>query len=98
VEKWMPYIEPILQKLVERGVGLEINTSGVRQAPREPYPGLAVLTRYRELGGRVLTVGSDSHRVEQLGVGLDTGIKLAKEAGFKELTRFDCRRRVAVPL
>lgn len=98
LEKWMPRIEPVLQKLVERGMGLEINTSGVRQPPREPYPGLAVLKRYRELGGRILTVGSDSHRIEQLGVGLDAGIKLAKEAGFTELTRFDARRPVAVPL
>ena len=98
VEKWMPHIEPILQKLVEKGMALEINTSGVRQAPREPYPGLAVLERYRELGGRILTLGSDSHRVEQLGVGLETGIRLAREAGFTELIRFDRRRPVAVPL
>jgi len=98
VEKWMPYIEPILQKLVDKGMGLEINTSGVRQSPREPYPGLAVVKRYRELGGRVLTVGSDSHRVAQLGVGLDTGMKLAREAGFTELTRFDGRKPVVAPL
>jgi len=98
LEKWMPYIEPILQQLVETGMGLEINTSGVRQPPREPYPGLAVLKRYRELGGRILTVGSDSHRVEQLGVGLDIGRRLAKEAGFTELTRFDARRPIVAPL
>jgi histidinol-phosphatase (PHP family) len=98
VEKWMPQIEPILQRLVEKGMGLEVNTSGVRQPPREPYPGLAVLRRYRELGGRILTIGSDSHRVEHVGVGLDVGRKLAKEAGFTELTRFDNRRQIAVPL
>ena len=98
VEKWMPHIEPILRKLVDTGTGLEINTSGVRQPPREPYPGLAILMRYRELGGRILTIGSDSHRVEQLGVGLETGRKLAKEAGFTELTRFDNRRPIPAPL
>ena len=98
VEKWMPYIEPILQKLVQRGMGLEINTSGVRQPPREPYPGLAIIKRYRELGGGILTVGSDSHRVEQVGVGLETGKKLAKEAGFPGLTRFDRRRPVGAAL
>jgi histidinol-phosphatase (PHP family) len=98
VEKWMPRIEPILRKLVEKGMGLEINTSGVRQPPGEPYPGLAVVKRYRELGGRILTVGSDSHRIEQLGVGLDTGIRLAGQAGFTELTLFNGRKPTVIPL
>ena len=98
VEKWIERIEPILGKLVEKDMGLEINTSGVRQAPREPYPGVAVLKRFQELGGRILTIGSDAHRVEQVGVGLETGRRLTKEAGFTALTMFDRRKPIAVPL
>lgn len=96
--RWMPRIEPVLQKLVQNGIALEVNTSGVRQAPREPYPGLAVIKRYRELGGRTLTIGSDAHGVEELGGGVDTAAALLKEVGFKEFTRFDRRTPVPTPL
>ena len=98
VEKWMKWIEPILRKLVETGVGLEINTSGLRQAPCEPYPGVAVLERYRELGGTIVTIGSDAHRVEDVGAGIRTGMELARKAGFTAMTIFDRRKPVAVPL
>jgi len=90
-DRWMPRIEPVLRKIAEKGIGLEINTSGVRQAPGEPYPGLAVLTRFCELGATILTLGSDAHRTEQLGVGLQTGVQLAREAGFTHLALFDRR-------
>jgi histidinol-phosphatase (PHP family) len=98
VEKWMGRIEPILHKLVETGMGLEINTSGVRQAPGEPYPGLAVVQRYRDLGGTTVTVGSDAHRAEHVGADIETGVEIARQAGFTAITIFDRRKPVTVPL
>jgi len=97
-DRWMERIDPILRKLAETGMGLEINTSGVRQAPGEPYPGLAVLRRYRELGGTLVTVGSDAHRVEHVGADIKTGIELARKAGFTAMTIFDQRKQIAVSL
>jgi histidinol-phosphatase (PHP family) len=85
-------IREILKLAVERGVGLEINTSGLRQAPHETYPGLEVLRWYRELGGRILTVGSDAHSVEDLGKGIPEALCLAREAGFEALTLFEKRK------
>lgn len=84
-------VREILKLAVERGVGLEINTSGLRQAPQETYPGLEVLKRYRELGGRILTVGSDAHTVEELGKGIAQALDLAREAGFETITLFEKR-------
>jgi histidinol-phosphatase (PHP family) len=98
VEKWMPFMEPVLRKLIQKGMALEINTSGVRQAPREPYPGLPVIKRYRELGGRLLTIGSDARGVETLAVGVDTAATLLEEAGFTEFTRFEGRKPIPTPL
>jgi histidinol-phosphatase (PHP family) len=87
-------IRAVLRAAVEEGVALEINTSGLRQAPGEPYPGLAVLRWYRELGGDLLTVGSDAHHVDQLAAGVKEALALAREAGFQSSVTFEERRPV----
>ncbi len=84
-------IRAVLRAAVEAGVGLEINASGLRQAPGEPYPGLTILRWYRELGGEILTVGSDAHCVEHLAAGADQALALALAAGFTAITTFDAR-------
>ena len=84
-------IRTVLRAAVEAGVGLEINASGLRQAPGEPYPGLAVLRWYRELGGEILAIGSDAHRVEHLAAGTDQALALARAAGFTAITTFEAR-------
>jgi histidinol-phosphatase (PHP family) len=84
-------VREILELAVQGGVGLEINTSGLRQAPRETYPGLEVLRWYRELGGWILTVGSDAHSVKDLGKGVAEALGLAREAGFEAVTLFEKR-------
>lgn len=87
--------DPILRKLVERGIALEINTSTVRRPNAhlpEPDPGLVLLKRYRELGGELLSIGSDAHRPADAGAGLREGALLAREAGFRYLTVFRERK------
>lgn len=85
-------VREILKLAVKRGVGLEINASGLRQAPHETYPGLEALRWYRELGGRILTVGSDAHSVKDLGKGIAEALDLAREAGFEAITLFEKRK------
>jgi histidinol-phosphatase (PHP family) len=77
--------EPVLRALVETGTGLEVNASGLRQAPREPYPAAWVVARFRELGGRVVTAGSDAHRAHSFAYGLGHAYALAAAAGFDEI-------------
>ena len=62
--------EPVLAALVETGTALEVNASGLRQLPRETYPSAAIVARYRELGGRHVTIGTDAHRTEWFAYGL----------------------------
>jgi len=91
-------IRTVLRALVERGMALEVNTSGVRQAPGEPYPALQVLRWYREVGGELVTIGSDAHHVRHLGAGLAEGEALARAAGFRAVVTFDQRRACFVDL
>ena len=78
--------EPILQALVDTGTALEVNTSGLRQAAGETYPSPAIVARYRDLGGRAVSVGSDAHRSEAFAWGLADGYAAAAAAGFDALT------------
>jgi histidinol-phosphatase (PHP family) len=78
--------EPILEALVASGTALEVNTSGLRQAAAELYPGPAIVARYRALGGRAVSVGSDAHRPEAFAWALDEGYAAAAAAGFDALT------------
>jgi histidinol-phosphatase (PHP family) len=78
--------EPILRALVESGTALEINTSGLRHPVSETYPSAATVARFRELGGRAITIGSDAHRAGHFGWALDDGYRTAIDSGFAELT------------
>jgi histidinol-phosphatase (PHP family) len=91
--------EPLLGALVESGTGLEVNTSGLRQAAGETYPSKAVVARFRELGGTDVTVGSDAHRAADFCFGLPEGYRVVAGAGFPSLMfrRGEGRVTVALP-
>jgi histidinol-phosphatase (PHP family) len=76
---------PMLSAIVESGAGLEINTSGLRQAPGEPYPPPAIVALYRSMGGRSVTVGSDAHRLPSFAYGLASGYRSAAAAGIEDV-------------
>jgi len=78
--------EPILRALVDSGTALEVNTSGLRHGVAETYPSPAIVQRYRAMGGRAVTVGSDGHRAEHFAWALDDGYAAVAAAGFEALT------------
>ena len=92
MEKYEPYFISAFRKLAESGRGIELNISGLRQG-RLTMPSFRLLQLYRQCGGEVLTIGSDSHRADQLGVCYREGIRLIREAGFPYLTTFENRRK-----
>ena len=90
--------EPVLAALVETGTALEVNASGLRQLPRETYPAPHIVARYRELGGRHVTIGSDAHRTEWFAYGLSEAYRHATRAGFDALSFRRGADRVAVEI
>ncbi len=78
--------EPILAALVEAGINLEVNSSGLRHATGETYPAPWVVARYRELGGRKVTVGSDAHVPHCFAFGLEEAYEIVAAAGFDRLS------------
>ncbi len=97
--EFQPMIEAILKKAIERGIGIEINTSGLANKKlNEPFPSVEVLKMYQALGGEILTIGSDSHRADTVGAYLDEAIALAKEVGFDAVYTFEKRKPVRIPI
>ena len=78
--------EPLLVALVESGMALEMNSSGLRHPTGETYPGPWVVARFRELGGRRVTVGSDSHLPNCFAFGIEEACEIVAAAGFDRLT------------
>lgn len=96
-----PYDEMIqetLRILAQSGKGIEINTSGLRQQIGEAMPTLPYLKRFRQLGGEIVTIGSDSHNARDIAAGFDTAAQMLREAGFGHFAFFKERKPVMVPL
>jgi len=84
-------IRRIFERMTKRGMALEINTSGFRQTPGRPYPDRDLLKLYRELGGQMITIGSDAHKIENLASGVPQALKMARELGFSRVVTFERR-------
>lgn len=94
VHNYRSIIEPTLAKMARRGIGIEINTSGVSQAPGVPYPEPEILEWARYVGVDRLTLGSDSHAPDRFAQGLAEGVQLARDTGWTEFTLYEARRPV----
>ena len=75
----------------ECGVAVEINTAGLRKQCKETYPTLDHLKIYCK-AGIPLTLGSDAHQPEHVGMDFDKAAELAKKAGYKEYSVFKKRK------
>lgn len=82
-EKIKPIVEEILKIVIADGKGIEINTSSHRYGLKYTMPSGEILKLYRELGGEIITIGSDSHKPEHLGAYIRETETLLKEMGFK---------------
>lgn len=86
--------DTLLDTMVKNGKALEINTSGYRLSIGKPTPDENIIRRFKELGGKDITIGSDSHRVITVGDGIHDGLILAKKCGFDKVTFFENREKM----
>ena len=86
---FMPTITKIFKTLIEKSKGIEVNTSGYRYGVGGPHPQFELIKLYHDLGGKIITVGSDTHTPEQMAYKFDEAYKMIKEAGFDSITAFE---------
>lgn len=85
-------IREVLRNVIARGRGIEINTSPWRKGLVNPNPPAVVVKWYREMGGEILTLGSDSHAPKDVGADIDRAMAMAKDAGFTRIAVFERRK------
>lgn len=88
-EKIRPYVEKILKTVIAHGKGIEVNTSSHRYGLSDTTPSGDILRLYRELGGRIITLGSDSHKPAHLGACMEETKEMLKSMGFREFCTFE---------
>ncbi len=93
-ERYQDLIDPILFELILQGKALEINTSPLKKGFPETNPGKAILKRYHDYGGRMVTIGSDAHAPEGVAYGFDRAAALLRECGFTSYVTFEQREPV----
>ncbi len=91
MQLWPETIDNILKVIIDRGIALELNTSGLRRKEKVTYPIPGILERFGELGGTLVTIGSDTHREPHIFFGLDKGRSLLAESGFDQTVVFEKR-------
>ena len=88
-EKIKPIVEEILQVVIADGKGLEVNTSSYRYGLSDTTPSVEILKRYRELGGKIVTIGSDSHKPEHLGAYIEETKEMLRKAGYTQFCTYE---------
>lgn len=90
--KYDKIIDEIFRTLIKNDMGIEINSSGLFDKLGTTLPDLRLVTRYKELGGKILTIGSDAHCTNDLGKGIPQAIEIAAKAGFTEIAYYEKRQ------
>ena len=79
--------DQILIEIIKRGKGIEVNTSGIERGGHV-FPHPDIIRRYKELGGRIITIGSDAHKEQNVGAYVKETVEIMNEVSFEEITLF----------
>ena len=96
ISKYSKKVDELLKLTAEKDKAIEINTGGLRQKINKTSPEICIIKRFKQLGGKFVSVGSDAHYGEQIGSGISTAYNMALEAGFNSVTIF--QRRVPMEI
>ncbi|SFG42306.1 histidinol-phosphatase (PHP family) [Lachnospiraceae bacterium C7] len=91
-QKFSDIIDEDLRKIISLGKGIEINTGGFKYGLGHPNPTEDIIKRYKELGGEIITLGSDAHKPEHIAYDFNKLSSILVNAGFKYYTVFHNRK------
>ncbi len=87
-EKVKPLVAEMLRTAIGNGKGIEVNTSYARYGLKDMTPSREILALYRDLGGTILTIGSDSHKKAHLGANIGQNQQILKAMGFQHFCTY----------
>ncbi len=94
-ENLKPKIEKILRHIIKNGKGIEVNTSSFQYGLDDLMPSRNILALYKELGGTILTIGSDAHTQQYVGNHIEEVKAELKTIGFQYFHTFDAMKPIA---
>jgi histidinol-phosphatase (PHP family) len=90
-------LDALLKLLIHKGKGIEVNTSGY-SCTGSSMPGAGIVKRYHELGGEIVTIGSDTHDAGQIGRNFRSTLDMLIQSGFRFYTYFQQMKPFFVPI
>jgi histidinol-phosphatase (PHP family) len=91
-------IRSVLKTCIERNLALDVNASGLRKPARNLMPDPLILAWYMEMGGQRFTLGSDAHRLPEVGLHLEKAIQAIRSVGINQVSQFKRRQATLLPL
>ena len=91
LQRYGDKIEHLLRLLIDNGRGIEINCSGIRDGCG-PFPDPEIIKLYRDMGGEIITVGSDAHCGRDAAKCIREGYEIIKSCGFEYVSTFKKRK------
>ncbi|MDE6727296.1 MAG: hypothetical protein K2J80_05080, partial [Oscillospiraceae bacterium] len=91
-------IDKILETIVKKDIALEVNSSGYRRGLGGPMASAPFIKRYKELGGKLITVGSDAHQPSDIAADMDKCYALLRDLGFNEICVFKKKEPVFIQI
>ncbi|AKL94895.1 histidinol-phosphatase HisK [Clostridium aceticum] len=88
LEAYEVFTTAILKKLIEKGKGIEVNTSGIRYNLGNYHPSIDIIELYHRLGGEIITLGSDAHYPHHVAFDFHDALNQLKTIGFQYITTF----------
>lgn len=89
--QYQDILDAILELLIEKEKGIEINTGGLRKGLKDTNPSREILKRYRELGGEIVTIGSDAHQKADVASHFEKAREILLDCGFQYYATFEKR-------
>ena len=88
-------VREIFEIIIKEGKGIEINTSSFQYKLDDLMPSRYFLKLYYDMGGRIITLGSDAHESKRIGDHFKEVKEILKEIGFKEIYTFEKMQPIA---
>ena len=98
MSRYSSAVDKILDVIISRDIALEVNSSGIRKGLHVPMPSEEYVQRYYDKGGRMITVGSDAHRVADVGADIPECLEMLRKIGYTEICVFSRRQPTLIKI
>ncbi len=92
--QYQDIFDQILKALIQKGKGIEINTGGLAKQLKNIHPLPEVIRRYKNLGGEIITIGSDAHTAKDLTRYFSVAEEVLSSLDIKYYTVFENRKPI----